>query len=687
MTLVPAAGLVDLSGAGSDATTPLTPGQRLVAKQFARARAQDGALDIDAMARLVAAAYDDADRDRRRSDRSISLMVDELAGLNAGLERIAEEQSAALVKAETRYRDLIENAVIGVYRSTLDGVQLFANPALVRLNGFDSVDEMLACTQDIARQWYVDPTRRVEFVRQIELHGRVDDFVSEVFRYKSRERIWVSETAWVVRDEEGNPVCFEGTVIEATDRILAERRMEHMALHDALTGLFNRAGFHRCLDHLWNEAPKAGPIGLICLDLDRFKEVNDTLGHAAGDVILRTVAQRLLGFHEPALSIARLGGDEFAIITRGAADPAALRRLAEMLIARLCDPIMVDQQTVVIGATAGIALNDGQAATADELLQNADIALYRAKSAGRGRACLFEAQMGEALRQRRQIEIDLRSAIMQNEFFLNYQPIVSAASGHRVGCEALLRWRHNDQIVSPADFIPIAEETGLMIPIGEWVVREACMEAARWPEDISIAVNLSPVQFRSPGLLPSIIQALACSGLDPKRLELEITETVMMADDRNTWLTLRGLRRLGVRVALDDFGVGHSSLSYLHRFRFDKIKIDRSFVSSIGTDPVNCAIVRAVIRLGQELGIAIVAEGVETTGQADALRAENCPLFQGYLFGRPMHAAALGFAGKENQPSDRASEAIPLIRPAPERDSALAGSPDISEPRRAAHRR
>jgi diguanylate cyclase (GGDEF)-like protein/PAS domain S-box-containing protein len=665
----------------------LTPGQRLVAKQLARARAQDGALDEEAMARLVAAAYDDADRDRRRSDRSIALMVDELAGLNAGLERIAEERSAALVKAEARYRDLIENAVIGVYRSTLDGVQLFANPALVRLNGFDSAEEMLASTRDIASQWYVDPARRAEFVRQIEMNGRVDDFVSEIYRYKTRERIWVSETAWVVRDEQGNPVCFEGTVIEATDRILAERRMEHMALHDALTGLFNRAGFHRCLERCWSEASQAGSLGLICLDLDRFKEVNDTLGHAAGDVILRTVAQRLTSLAEPAPSIARLGGDEFAIIVREAGDPSATRRLAEMLIARLSDPIMVGQQTVVIGATAGIALNDGEAATADELLQNADIALYRAKSAGRGRACLFEAQMGEALRQRRQIETDLRGAINRNEFFLQYQPVVSASKGQRVGCEALLRWRRNGQIMSPADFIPIAEETGLMIPIGEWVIREACLEAAGWPDGLGIAVNISPVQFRSPGLLPSVIQALAFSGLDPKRLEIEITETVMMADDRNTLLTLRGLRRLGVRVALDDFGVGHSSLSYLHRFRFDKIKIDRSFVSSIGSDPVNGAIVRAVLRLGQELGIAIVAEGVETSEQADALRTENCPLFQGYLFGRPMDAAALGFADTALQTSDRVAERIPLIHPAKERAPRPVVPTEFSEPRRVSHRR
>jgi EAL domain-containing protein (putative c-di-GMP-specific phosphodiesterase class I) len=256
-----------------------------------------------------------------------------------------------------------------------------------------------------------------------------------------------------------------------------------------------------------------------------------------------------------------------------------------------------------------------------------------------------------------------------------------------VGCEALLRWRRNGQAVSPAEFIPIAEETGMMIPIGEWVIREACMEAARWPADIGIAVNLSPVQFRSPGLLPSVIQALAASGLDPKRLELEITETVMMADDRNTWLTLRGLRRLGVRIALDDFGVGHSSLSYLHRFRFDKIKIDRSFISSIGSDPVNGAIVRAVIRLGQELGIAIVAEGVETPEQADALRAENCPLFQGYLFGRPMDAAALGFADRPVPAPEQVDRTVILHRQATRTEIAPPGPSEISERRRASHRR
>jgi diguanylate cyclase (GGDEF)-like protein/PAS domain S-box-containing protein len=660
-----------------------TPGRRLVEKQLARARGHDGTLDLEAMARLVAAAYDDADRDRKRSDRSIALMVTELEGLNAGLERIAEERSAALSKAEARYRDLIENAVIGVYRSSLDGVQLFANPALVRLNGFDSAAEMLAATRDIASQWYVDPGRRAEFVRRIELHGRVDDFVSEVFRYKSRERIWVSETAWIVRDERGEPLHYEGTIIEATDRILAERRMEHMALHDTLTGLLNRAGFHRHLEQAWAQAGEAGAPAVICLDLDRFKEVNDTLGHHAGDVILRTVSERLVALAGPGQTIARLGGDEFAVVVAQATDPVALRLLADMLILRLSDPILVDHQTVVIGATAGIAMCGDEAASADELLRNADIALYRAKSAGKGQACLFEAAMGEALRQRRQLETDLRSAILRDELFLHYQPVVSALTGAVVCCEALLRWRRNGRIVSPAEFIPIAEETGLMNPIGEWVIREACKEAASWPDGLGIAINLSPVQFRSPGLLPSVIQALATSGLDPKRLELEITESVMMTDDRNTGLTLRGLRRLGVRVALDDFGIGHSSLSYLHRFRFDKIKIDRSFVSSIGSDPVNGAIVRAVIRLGEELGIAIVAEGVETDEQADALRAENCHLFQGYLFGRPMEATALDFQRRPHVAPVAAPPLTPLARQA----AAWSLAPEISEPLRVARRR
>ncbi|MGL4729862.1 MAG: putative bifunctional diguanylate cyclase/phosphodiesterase, partial [Bosea sp. (in: a-proteobacteria)] len=340
---------------------------------------------------------------------------------------------------------------------------------------------------------------------------------------------------------------------------------------------------------------------------------------------------------------ARLGGDEFAILAADVSDPAELHELAETAIAQLTAPVIIAGQAVVIGATAGIAVRDAHSGTADELLQNADIALYRAKSAGKGLACFYEPSMGEALRLRRQMEIDLRSAIARNELTLHYQPVVSASCGKTVACEALLRWRHDERNIGPAEFIPIAEETGLMIPIGEWVIREACLEAARWPAEISIAVNLSPVQFRSPGLLPTVVQALASSGLDPARLELEITETVMMADDRTTWLTLNGLRSLGVRIALDDFGVGHSSLSYLHRFRFDKIKIDRSFVSSIESDPVNGAIVRAVIRLGAELGISIVAEGVETQAQATALRIESCQLFQGYLFGRPGEAAGLSF--------------------------------------------
>ncbi len=354
--------------------------------------------------------------------------------------------------------------------------------------------------------------------------------------------------------------------------------------------------------------------------------------------------------------LARLGGDEFALIASDCGHVIRLQRHAERLITELSRQMMIDGQTVSVGASAGIALRGAETADADQMLQNADIALYRAKVEGRGRALPYAPAMGEHVRQRMLLENDLRQAILRDELSLHYQPVVEQPTGRIAACEALLRWRRGGQLISPAEFIPIAEESGLMIPIGEWVIREACLEAARWPKAVGIAVNLSPTQFRSPNLLPVVMQALAASGLAPERLELEITETVMMMDDRATSQTLRGLRDLGVRIALDDFGVGHSSLSYLHRFRFDKIKIDRSFVASIDSDPVNNAIVRAVIRLGGELGISIVAEGVETDQQLAALRREHCALFQGYLFGRPVEPAILGLQEKAETPAPASSQ-------------------------------
>ncbi len=354
---------------------------------------------------------------------------------------------------------------------------------------------------------------RAAFSAAVERDGRVADFVSEVRRHGTGERIWISETAWIVRDEAGNPLYYEGAVIEATDRILAEKRMEHMALHDSLTGLLNREGFRRALARSWESA--GGLLGLVCFDLDRFKEANDTLGHKAGDRILCIVAERLRALAGPGDVLARLGGDEFALIAGDSGDVGNIQGHAERLIAELSRPIMIDGQTVSVGASAGIATRGEDTADADQLLQNADIALYRAKVEGRGRALPYAPAMGEDVRQRMLLENDLRQAILRDEFSLHYQPVVEQPTGRIASCEALLRWRRGGQLVSPAEFIPIAEESGLMIPIGEWVIREACMEAARWPKAVGIAVNLSPTQFRSPNLLPVVMQALAASGLAP----------------------------------------------------------------------------------------------------------------------------------------------------------------------------
>ncbi len=420
-----------------------------------------------------------------------------------------------------------------------------------------------------------------------------------------------------------------------------ERRIIHVGLHDGLTGLPNRKLFTEQLVNVLARRRTGEQVMIAYVDLDDFKMVNDTLGHPAGDALLRLVADHLREDLPDAL-IARLGGDEFAILIDGIADKASLGNIADSLQRSFDRPLSINGQHASCGASIGIAMAPGDGEDGITLMKNADLALYRAKHEGKSTYHFFEPALDEAARQRRQLELDLRAAIREGGFELNFQPLYSLAEKRLTGFEALIRWNHPTRgRVSPAEFIPLAEETGLIIPIGEWVLREACHQACTWPADVTVAVNVSPKQFAATGIAATVLSALSASGLSPHRLELEITESIFIADVDMTLATLHSLRNIGVKIALDDFGTGYSSLSYLRSFPFDKVKIDRSFVEDLGTSSNGHAMIRAITTLANALGMETLAEGVEDIAQFEVLEREGCQNIQGYLFSRPVAADAV----------------------------------------------
>jgi len=438
-----------------------------------------------------------------------------------------------------------------------------------------------------------------------------------------------------IPDETGEQRYLLSLSEDITERKQAEARIQHMAHHDALTDLPNRAAFVTHLTRVIDAARASEEsFALLSVDLDRFKEINDTFGHAVGDDVLCELAQQLSA-HAGESYLARLGGDEFTLITPMGDHPALAETISERLHAAVGTHLELNGQHLRIGISVGIAIFPADGTEATTLLNNADAALYRAKDAGRGKTRFFEVEMDNRLRERRALQHELSVAIERDELRLHYQPLAKI-DGEVIGFEALLRW-HNPQrgMVSPANFIPIAEESGLIMQIGEWVLREACREAAKWPHPLQIAVNLSPIQFRHGDLTGLVHSVLLETGLAPGRLELEITESLLVEDFARGLAILRRLKSLGVRIAMDDFGTGYSSLSYLQSFPFDKIKIDQSFISNVKSNPQSAAIVRAVIGLAHGLNLPVLAEGVETKAQLDFLVAESCNEVQGYLMGRP----------------------------------------------------
>ncbi len=430
------------------------------------------------------------------------------------------------------------------------------------------------------------------------------------------------------------------TLEDITEWQKAQAQIAHMARHDALTNLPNRTYFREKLENALGRIGRGTQVAVFCLDLDRFKEVNDTLGHPVGDELLLEVAHRLRECIRDEDTVARLGGDEFAIVQAGRAlKLAETSALATRLIETIGAPFTIHGHQILIGATLGISIAPDDGADPDQLLKNADLALYRAKGDGRGNYRFFEAGMDARALARRTLELELRTALAKGEFELQYQPLLDIKTSTINCCEALLRWNHPQRgLVLPAEFIWLAEETGLIIPIGDWVLLRACAEATRWPQAVRIAVNVSPAQFKDRNLVYAVEETLASTGLPADRLEIEITESVLLQEGE-TLATLHALRGLGVRIAMDDFGTGCSSLSYLRSFPFDKIKIDRSFVSELAAGGESMAIVRAVTGLGRSLGISTTAEGVETREQLSLLRAEGCNEVQGFLFSPALPAA------------------------------------------------
>ena len=617
---------------------------RLIARQIAKATDATGAVDMAELATLVASAYEEFDRDRRRTERSMSLMIEEIDAINCNLERLVAKRTSELrvIEADLRAQNMRFDIAIN---NMVQGLLLY-----------DSLGRLIVCNQRYIEMYGLSPdvVKPGLGFRDLILHrketgsfkGDVDVFCSSVWRSVAMGKV----THNVVETNDGRsiqivnkPLLKGGWVTtheDITERRRAEERITHLAHYDALTDLPNRALFH---DQLKRELARIEPgeqLAVLYIDIDEFKSVNDTLGHMIGDELLKSVAVSLGRCIGGADFVARLGGDEFAIVQTAIKTPAEASDLATRIFDSIRAPYDCHGHQVTTDASIGIALAPQHGADLDQILKNADLAMYAAKSAGRRTYRFFEPDMDAQVKARRILEMNLRQAMSDGALEVYYQPCVSLTDNKITSCEALVRWRHPERgMIPPSEFIPIAEETGLINQLGEWVLTTACAEAMTWPDDIKLAVNVSPVQFKSGTLALKIVAALSASGLPANRLELEITEAVLIRDDDAALTILHQLRAIGVRIALDDFGTGYSSLSYLQRFPFDKIKIDRCFVADIaGPDGSSC-IVQAVVNIAAARHMMTTAEGVETQQQQELLRALGCTEMQGYLFSPPVPAA------------------------------------------------
>jgi len=526
---------------------------------------------------------------------------------------------------------------------------------------FDAARKLVVCNQSFARLYNLPPqmmrpgTPFADIFRHryhLGLTGRDEDFqtgyanIGELIDNRRGANGPVTMRTGQVFMVSHQPLSDGGWLSTHEDVTEQHRNAEiirYLARHDSLTGLANRSTFLEAMTDAEARIDDGDILAVICLDLDRFKQVNDSLGHAIGDAVLTGVSGRLLSVLEGHGLVARLGGDEFAALVGPLESPAEAMEIVEMLMERLAEPLTVGNSTVSCAASCGIALAPQHGHDAHTLMRCADLALYRAKADTPGSFSLFETRMDVAQRRRQAIEAGLRTAIGNTSVSLMYQPIIALESGRVCCCEALMRWRSPELgMVSPAEFISVAEETGQIRDLGVWALETACMEATGWPCHVRVAVNVSPVQFHGHGLVGEVRRALALSGLEPSRLELEITESLFLADDAHNLEVLHQLRELGVRVALDDFGTGYSSLAYMLRFPFDKVKIDRAIVSTIAEKPETVAMVTAIVELCRGFNMPTVAEGIETEEQLEQVRAHGCDEVQGYIFSPPLPQSAIG---------------------------------------------
>ncbi|THD52363.1 MAG: EAL domain-containing protein [Bradyrhizobium sp.] len=534
-----------------------------------------------------------------------------------------------LKQREASFRLLFDSNPIPMIVCALDNERILGvNDAAVAHYGYSRADfEKLTIRRVQAFEseppWVVDRSSDEQAARTWK-HVRADGTLIDLAIY-SRHLVYGDQPAVLL------------ALMDITERKRAEARLTFMAQHDGLTGLPNRNLLRQRMDEILLHARRSSDkAAVLILGLDNFKAVNDTLGHGIGDKLLRAVAKRLRSMLREEDTLARLNSDEFAVVQSGLARPEDAVLLARRLLEAIGEPYLLGGHSVVVGASIGIAMAPGDGDESEKLLKHADMALSRAKNDSRGTFSFFEAGMDARAQARRKIEADLREAIENDVLRPHYQPVIDLSAGRITGFEALVRWPHPERgMISPAEFIPVAEETGLINGLGGLMLRRACMDAALWPEDVRVAVNLSPAQFRTGNLLSIVIDALKQSGLPARRLELEITETLLLEKSGQVLATLHGLRALGVRISMDDFGTGYSSLSYLRSFPFDKIKIDQSFVRDLAANRDAQAIVRAIISLGVGLGVTITAEGVETEAELGCLRAEGCHEGQGFLFSRP----------------------------------------------------
>ncbi len=616
---------------------------RLFARQFAKASNEAGEIDIERLTELISSAYEEFERDRTRTDRSMTLMIEELDDLNRGLEDLVAERTAVLRQREEeleeqnrRFDAALNNMsqALMLYDDKARLVicnrryrEIYRLPPDAGLPGTAAAD--LLRERKAAGTFQGDPERYVEAALQLvagtQRAARFSELpdgrtISEVMRA-------MPGGGWVVTHE------------DVSEQRAAEKKIAHMARYDALTDLPNRTLLAEDLALALAGLTESERIAVLYLDLDQFKGINDTLGHAIGDELLRYVAARLSTCVGKRDKVARVGGDEFAIIQTGVRDPADAAALARRIGDVIRRPYDLRGQMAVVDASIGIALAPDDGSEPHELIKNADMALYGAKADGRSTFRFFEPAMDAEMKARRALELALRKTLVEGGFRLHYQPVVDLETGVVVCCEALLRWPQADGgYIPPAKFIPVAEEIGLIVPIGEWVLRTACAEACRWPERVKVAINLSPIQVMSDNLLPLVINTLAATGLPASRLEVEITESVLMQNTEATLTTLHRLHDRGISISLDDFGTGYSSLSYLRAFPFDKIKIDQSFVGDLPGRGDAAAIVRAITGLARSLDMVTTAEGVETEEQRDQVQFLGCDEVQGFLIGRPQRA-------------------------------------------------